>query len=192
MQAVFNPSLARVRDTAGMKRWLLLVLLLTGGAAMASPGFRLLWDMETSSARIGLVHADGVTQWSENGPQAPWPAWAPKPAGAGFRVTVHYEPAPGHGETGMAELSLTTTAPAAQAAYARQLERAGWTVQPAYLVAQLPEIPPRNARFCFVQAIKDGKRLMFRAVEGDEGQDNLIWDFAREMRPVIGSKPGVC
>jgi len=175
-----------------MKRWMLLVLLLTGGAAMASPGFRLLWDMETSSARIGLVHADGVTQWSENGPKAPWPAWAPKPAGSGFRVTVHYEPAPGHGETGMAELTLATTAPVAQAAYARQLEQAGWTVQVAHFEARLPEIPPRTARFCFVQALKDGKRLTFRAVEGDEGQDNLIWDFAREMRPVIGSKPGVC
>ena len=177
-----------------MKRWLILVLVLTGGAAMASPGFRLLWDMETSSARIGLVHADGVTQWSENGPKAPWPAWAPKPAGAGLKVTVHYEPAPGHPETGMAELTLTTTPAAAQAAYAQQLEQAGWTVAVSLVTARLPEIriPPPEARFCFVQAIKDGRRLMFRAVEGDEGQDNLIWDFATEMKPVIGSTPGAC
>ena len=36
------------------------------------------------------------------------------------------------------------------------------------------------------------KRLMFRAVEGESGQDNLIWDFAAEMKPTIGAKPGLC
>ena len=192
MQAVFQPSLAARRHAAGMKRWLLVLLVLTGGMAMASPGFRLLWDMETSSARIGLVHQDGVTQWSENGPGAYWPEWAPVPAGAKLHVEVHYEPAPGHGELGMGRLTLGTSAPAAQAAYARQLERAGWRVEVSRLEAQLPEIPPRSARFCLVQALRDGKRLMFRAVEGDAGQDNLVWDHSREFKPLIGSKPGHC
>ena len=175
-----------------MKRWLLVLLVLTGGAAMASPGFRLLWDMETSSARIGLQHADGVTQWSEKGPKAFWPAWALKPAGAGLRVVVHYEPAPGHGESGMGDLRLRGSAPAAQAAYAQQLEQAGWTVAVSHFAAQLPQIPPRETRFCLVQAVRDGRRLMFRAVEGESGQDNLIWDFAAEMKPTIGAKPGLC
>jgi len=175
-----------------MKRWLLVLLVLTGGVAMAAPGFRLLWAMETSSARIGLQHADGVTQWSESGPAAFWPVWALKPAGAGLRVAVHYEPAPGHGEMGMGDLTLRSPAPAAQAAYARQLEQAGWTVEVSSFEARLPELAPRTARFCLVQAMKDGKRLMFRAVEGDEGQDNLVWDFASEMRPVMGAKPGLC
>src|SRR5688500_17712690 len=152
-----------------MKRFLLFLLVATGGLAMASPGFRLLWDMETSSARIGLVHADGVTQWSENGPQAFWPAWALTPAGAELRVEAHYEAAPGHGESGLGRLTFDTSVPRAQAAYARQLERAGWTVEVSHFAAQLPEIPPREARFCLVQALRDGKRLMFRTVEGDRG-----------------------
>jgi hypothetical protein len=175
-----------------MKRFLLLLLVCTGGLVTLTPGFRLLWDMETSSARIGLTHADGVTQWSENGPQAFWPAWAPKPEGEDLRVVVHYEPAPGHGETGMGDLRLRGSAPAAQAAYARQLERSGWTVAVSHFAAQLPEIPPRTTRFCLVQAVRDGKRLMFRAVEGESGQDNLIWDYAGEMKPVSGAKPGLC
>jgi hypothetical protein len=175
-----------------MKRFLLFLLVITGGLAMASPGFRLLWDMENSSARMGLVHHDGVTQWSENGPEAFWPNWAPRPEQAKLEVQVHYEPAPGHGEMGMARLWPRTSAPAAQAAYARQLERAGWSVEVSHFAAQLPEIPPREARFCLVQAVRDGKRLMFRAVDGESGQDSLIWDYANEMRPVTGAKPGLC
>ena len=70
------------------------------------------------------------------------------------------------------------------------LHRAGWTV--SHLAAQLPQIPPRAMRFCLVQAVRDGKRLTFRAVEGESGQDNLIWDLADEMKPMIGAKPGLC
>jgi len=62
----------------------------------------------------------------------------------------------------------------------------------SHFATQLPEIPPRETRFCLVQALRDGKRLVFRAVEGESGQDNLIWDFAGEMPPVSGAKPGLC
>jgi hypothetical protein len=175
-----------------MKGSLLFLLVVTGGAIMALPGFRLLWDLETSSARIGLVHADGVTQWSESGPMAFWPRWASAPIGAGLKVVVHYEAAAGHGESGLGELTLGTSAPAAQAAYARQLEQAGWSVQVSQFEAPLPELAPHTARFCLVQALRDGHRLMFRAVEGESGQDNLVWDHAAEFRPVIGSTPGLC
>jgi len=175
-----------------MKRWLIALLVLTGGLAWYAPGFRLLWAMETSSARIGMIHPDGVTQWSENGPKAFWPAWAPAPAGARLKAVVHYEPAPGHGESGMGDLTLGTSAAAGQAAYARQLQAAGWAVTASHYTAQLPELPPRPVRFCFVQAVQGGKRLTYRALEGESGQDNLIWDYAPAIKPIAGAQPGFC
>jgi hypothetical protein len=175
-----------------MRRFLLLLLVLTGGLAMYSPGFRLLWAMEASSARIGLVHSDGVTQWSQSGPKSYWPAWAPAPAGATLKVAVHYEPAPGYGESGMAYLTLRAPAAEAQAAYARQLEAAGWAVSASHYTGQLPEIPPQPVRFCFIQATRDGKRLVFRALEGEREQDSLIWDYAPAIKPISGAQPGFC
>jgi len=175
-----------------MKRWLIFLLVMTSGLAWYSPGFRLLWAMETSSVRIGMVHHDGVMQWSQSGPKSYWPAWAVVPAGARLKVATHYEPAPGHPEMGMGYLTLGSPAAQAQAAYAGQLEAAGWTVAVSHYTARLPEIPPQQVRFCFVQATRDGNRITFRALEGERDQDNIVWDYAPAIKPISGAQPGLC
>ena len=100
-----------------MLRWILLGLLVASGGTVAfAQSFELLWQMNFGAARIGLVHQDGVTQWSDSGPKAWWPGWALKPDDARLQVQVHYHRAPRHDESGFGYVRFDIPPAAAQAA----------------------------------------------------------------------------
>jgi hypothetical protein len=175
-----------------MLRWLLALLLAASGGVIAfTPGFRLLWDMEFASARVGIVHQDGVTQWSEMGPRAPLPQWALVPDHGKLRPEVRYEKAPGHGESGFGYVRFAVSPAAAQAAYAAKLRAAGWRVELSYFEARVPEFPGL-LKACIVQAVQGDNRLMLRTSDGGFGRDLLLWDHGREMKPVVNARPGGC
>lgn len=172
-------------------RFLLLLIVATGGLIWASPGFWLLWEMETGAARIGLTHQDGVTQWSTTGPLSKWPNWAIRPADTALVVRAHYEPAPSHPETGFGNLALKAKAAQVQAHYARTLAAAGWQVALSRHDAQMPSIPPRRVRLCHVIGNRKGRSILLSVSDDAPEMSRLYWS-ARPQRPMIGAVSGGC
>ena len=148
--------------------------------------------METSVERVGYVHEGGVTQWASLGPLAPWPDWAVVPKNATITVRSHFEPAPGMPESGMADISVVTSAARGQVAYAEDLESQGWEVNLSYFDAATADLPPRRFRQCRVEARK-GTRVLRLALEetGLSSQGSLYWADGL-VNPMMGGSRGNC
>lgn len=175
-----------------MKHFLLLMALF-GVVAVNTPYFWVVWDMSFGAARIGIVHDDGVTQWSESGPKAHWPKWMPDPDGAELTTQSYYEAAPGHPESGLASVAPAMPVANLQASFAKQLEASGWNVTLWNQSTTNADIPPRNVRLCTVTATQGEKSLILTLFEGDERHSKLTWQYggAIQAEP-IGANRGAC
>lgn len=172
-------------------RWFVWVLIAAGALAGAWPAARLLWQMETGAAEIGVVHQDGTVQRSQSGPRSFWPAWAAKPAGVRHTVRGFYAAAPGHPATGFADLSGFARAARLQTDYAAQLRKAGWEVSLYRQTVSFPDIPPRPVLLCHVIARQPGRGLMLTASD-DTGEMNRLFWIGREQTVPMGAIEGPC
>jgi len=173
-------------------RGFLIFLALAFPVVLASPSFWSLVRMETSVERVGYVNQSGVTQWASIGPLAPWPDWALVPKNATITVRSHFESAPGMPESGMADISVATSAAAGQIAYAEDLESQGWEVNLSTFDATTPDLPPRRFRQCRVEARKGTKVLRLALEEaGSSSQGSLYWADGL-VTPMMGGSRGNC
>ncbi|MEM9500460.1 MAG: hypothetical protein AAF941_01315 [Pseudomonadota bacterium] len=174
-------------------RHFLILLALFGVVAVNTPYFWIVWDMSFGAARVGIVHDDGVMQWSESGPKAHWLEWIPDPEGAELTTQSYYEAAPGYPESGLAMVALNGPVAAIQAGFAKQLMAAGWDVTLWNQSTVNSDLPPRDIRLCSVTASQGKKSLVFTLIEGDERSSKLTWQRGAETQvELIGSTRGRC
>lgn len=172
-------------------RLLLLLIAVTGGLIWASPGFRLLWEMETGAARIDMIHGDGAQQRSTSGPQSFLPDWTPRPANATIKVQSHYSAAPGHPATGFAKVALQARAAVVQADYAQMLAAKGWKVALSYQDIRQPGLPPRTQRLCHVIAHRGARSIMLSIADNAPEFSRLYWREAPQPA-MQGAISGSC
>ncbi len=174
-------------------RHFLILLALFGAVAVSTPYFWVVWDMSFGAARVGILHEDGVTQWSENGPRAHWPEWVPYPEGAQFTTVSYYEAAPGHPESGLARVTPNLPVAEIQEAYADTLVESGWEVTVWSQSTTNADMPPRDIRLCSVTASLDDKSLILTLFDGDERHSKITWQIGGQ-RPseLVGASRSAC
>jgi hypothetical protein len=175
-------------------RGFLIFLACAIPVVLASPFFWSIVRMETSAERVGYTNAAGVTQWAWLGPEAPWPDWALRPAGARMRVQSHFEAAPGMAALGLAQVDIEAAPQRALDAYAQAARAAGWEVAFFHFDGATPEIPPRPFRMCIAEA-RQGSRMLRLSLEEDGrwSRGSLHWSEGDPPIPnLIGAAPGGC
>lgn len=158
-----------------MRRWLTF-LILVGAILAASGEIGSLWRMRTSADRVGYGQPNGETQWAWLGPKAPWPKWAPIPAGVDLEVQAAFEATSTQPATGFGTITHRAPAFQVQRDYVRVLEESGWKALPTWAVIALPEIPRRDAKFCYVEATKGIRTLRLAVSDAkNTGVTRLHW-----------------
>jgi hypothetical protein len=107
-------------------------------------------------------------------------------------VRSHFEPASGLVESGMADVTMPSSAAEGQLAYAKALETRGWDVNLSYFDGTTPDLPPRRFHQCHVEARKAGRLLRLALEEdGSSSKGSLYWADG-PANSIIGGSPGNC
>jgi hypothetical protein len=165
-----------------MRRLMFILSVIAFGAValMSTPRFWWLYAYETSAAPSVVIHHDGTEQPTLSGPRARWPDWARTPDGAELTVAYWQAPAgPLHPSLGFGDLAFEGEAAEIALAWAKRLERDGWTTRVELLRAQLPDLPPRPLVRCVVtaEAPAGDLRVLMAAfeLEPEAGAGQIFW-----------------
>ena len=171
----------------------LLLLALLSPIVLANPVFWWLVGAEIGASPVTAIETDGTPTHSQIGPKSFWPDWALEPDGAKLTVKAWFKPTPPRPETGFGELTFQGDGRAVAAAYSKQLQDAGWTIERWMFRSTYPSLPPRPIVECHLVARRtDGDTRSLSASFGvDAGAGRLHW-FAGPSAAWQGSKAEPC